>query len=167
MADLLHHLLQPVWASGRATTVMGWLQWLVGEDLLERYPMLTVHGALMHALLGHPAEAEAWSLAAERSSASTDPQDGSSMDGILAYMRACLCREGVAAMRSDAVQSSRELDPTSPYRAVCSSPQGFPISSRATPIRRTGCSSAPPTRQSRWEPCRSSPWCRPDQDRRR
>jgi LuxR family maltose regulon positive regulatory protein len=67
VARLLEQLVQPVWASGRAGTVMRWLEWLADEDLLGRYPALTVHGALMYALLGYPAEAEAWSAAAEGS----------------------------------------------------------------------------------------------------
>jgi LuxR family transcriptional regulator, maltose regulon positive regulatory protein len=117
VARLLLDLVQPVWASGRADTVMGWLRWLADENLLDIYPALTVHGALMYALAGRPVEAEGWAEAAERALVLTDLPDGSSMDSLLAYLRAFLGRDGVAAMRADAVSSYRTLSPTSPYRA--------------------------------------------------
>jgi LuxR family transcriptional regulator, maltose regulon positive regulatory protein len=114
---LLSGLFQPVWASGRADTVMRWLQWLADQDLLDLHPALAVHGSLMYALMGRPVEAEMWWTAAERSLVMTDLPDGSSMESLLAYLRAFLCREGIAAMRSDASISYRGLGPTSPYRA--------------------------------------------------
>jgi LuxR family transcriptional regulator, maltose regulon positive regulatory protein len=117
VARLLFELVQPVWASGRATTVMRWLQWLAERDLLDLHPALTVHGSLMYALMGRPAEAEMWSTAAERSPVLTDLPDGSSMESLLAYLRTFLCRDGVAAMRSDATASYQGLGATSPYRA--------------------------------------------------
>jgi LuxR family maltose regulon positive regulatory protein len=116
VAHLLIDLVQPVWASGRAETAMGWLEWLVAENVLDRYPALAVHAALLYALLGRPAQADVWSAAAERSRVATDLPDGSTMDSLLAYLRAFLCRSGVAAMRADAVASYRGLSPTSPYR---------------------------------------------------
>ena len=117
VAGLLFDLIQPVWASGRADTVMRWMQWLTDQDLLDQHPALTVHGSLMYALVGRPVEAEMWWTAAERSLVMTDLPDGSSMESLLAYLRAFLCRDGVAKMRSDAVNSYRGLGPTSPYRA--------------------------------------------------
>jgi LuxR family maltose regulon positive regulatory protein len=117
VARLLFDLVQPAWASGRANTVMGWLHWLADRDLLDVYPALTVHGALMYALLGRPAEAEMWSAAAERSLVLTELPDGSSIESLLAYLRAFLCRHGVEAMKADAVSSYQGLSPTSPYRA--------------------------------------------------
>ncbi len=117
VAHLLVDLIQPVWASGRAETVMRWLEWFADQDLLGRYPGLTVHGALMYALLGRPAEADTWAAAAERSLVLTDLPDGSSLESLLAYLRAFLCRDGVAAMRADSISSYEGLSPTSPYRA--------------------------------------------------
>ena len=108
--------MQPAWASGRAATVLGWLEWLADEDLLDRYPTLTVHGALHYALLGLPAQAEVWAAAAERSTTEVELHDGSSQASLLAYMRAFLCRDGVEAMRADSIASYDGLSPTSPYR---------------------------------------------------
>ena len=107
--------MQPAWASGRAATVLGWLEWLADEELLDRYPTLTVHGALHYALLGLPAEAEVWADAAERSAAAIDPTTAAPRQ-MLAYMRAFLCRDGVEAMRADSIASYDGLSPTSPYR---------------------------------------------------
>jgi LuxR family transcriptional regulator, maltose regulon positive regulatory protein len=117
MTRLLSVLFQPVWASGRADTVMRWLRWLADQDLLDLHPALTVHGSLMYALMGRPVEAEMWWTAAERSLTLTDLPDGSSMDSLRAYLRSFLCREGIATMRSDAINSYQGLGPTSPYRA--------------------------------------------------
>ena len=45
-----------VWASGRATTVVRWMQWFEEHGLVERYPGIAVHGALMFALMGEPGD---------------------------------------------------------------------------------------------------------------
>jgi LuxR family maltose regulon positive regulatory protein len=114
---LTHELIQPAWASGRADTAMGWLQWVVNEDLMSSHPELAVHGALMYALLGHPIDAERWADAAERARVNELLSDGSTMESLLGYLRAFLGREGVEAMRADAVASFAGLSPTSPHRA--------------------------------------------------
>jgi LuxR family maltose regulon positive regulatory protein len=106
-----------VWASGRAETVLRWLEWLAAERALDRFPALAVHGALMYALLGRPAQAEAWTAAAERSRVTAPLPDGSSIESMLAYLRAFLCRDGVAAMRTDSMTSFAGLSASSPYRA--------------------------------------------------
>ncbi len=116
VALLMGELMQPLWARGGAATVRRWLEWFAEEDLLERYPAFTAHGALWYALLGYPAEAETWSNAAEHSDVSMVAADGSSTESTLAYMRAFLCRNGVAAMRSDSIVAFEGLAPTSPYR---------------------------------------------------
>ena len=70
-----------------------------------------------YALLGLPAQTEVWAAAAERSTATVEPTDGSSLASMLAYMRAFLCRDGIEAMRADSIASYDGLSPTSPYRA--------------------------------------------------
>ena len=117
VSDLLHGLMQSVWASGRAGTVMRWMEWLAEEDLLDRYPALTVHGALMYALLGYPAQAEVWAAAAERTQVDIGSPDGSTMESLLAYLGAFQCRHGAASMRADSITAFDGLSPTSPYRA--------------------------------------------------
>jgi LuxR family maltose regulon positive regulatory protein len=116
-ARLLEELVQPVWASGRAGTVLRWLEWLADQHVLDRYPALAVHGALMYALLGQPAHAEAWTAAAERSQVTARLPDGSSVESMLAYLRAFLCRDGVAAMRTDSIVSFEGMGASSRYRA--------------------------------------------------
>ena len=114
---LIDQLMQPVWMSGRADTVMRWLRWLADEDLLSVHPPLAVHGALLYALAGRPVEADRWADAV-LSGPSEDPlADGSTLASLLAYLRAYLCRDGIAVMRADAQASREGLSPASPYRA--------------------------------------------------
>jgi LuxR family maltose regulon positive regulatory protein len=125
VARLMLSLAQPVWASGRLDTVLGWMQWLESEGLVDRYPELAVHGALIYALLGRPAEAERWTAAAEREPPSGRTSDGSTMVGLLAYLRALLCRAGVEEMRGDARAGWDGLAPGSPYRATMLHTEGL------------------------------------------
>jgi len=138
-ALLLSELIQPVWASGRVETLRRWLEWLGEDDAVDRYPELAVHGALMYALLGQPAHAETWANAAERSEVSGEAADGSSIESLLAYLRAFRCRNGVDAMRSDSILAYEGLAPTSPYRRACCSRRDSPTSSRATPSAPNLC----------------------------
>lgn len=117
-ARLISTLAQPTWASGRAETVMGWLEWLESEGDLPSYPELVVHGSLMYALLGHPIHAERWAEAAESAGVAGVTADGSTMEGLLAYLRALLARDGLSAMRADAILGYQLLSPSSPYRAT-------------------------------------------------
>jgi LuxR family transcriptional regulator, maltose regulon positive regulatory protein len=119
VARLVLDVMQPVWASGRVDTVLGWMEWFEERGLIERYPAVAVHGALIFALLGRPAKAEGWAAAAERAPAAAGRlPDGSTMAGYVAYLRALLCRDGVAAMRRDAELAWDGLSPASPYRAT-------------------------------------------------
>ena len=88
-------LVNQVWASGRAQTVMRWMEWFEAHGLVERFPAIAVHGALLHALAGHAAGTERWAEAAERTSVTGVLDDGNTMEGTLAYLRALLCRDGV------------------------------------------------------------------------
>jgi LuxR family transcriptional regulator, maltose regulon positive regulatory protein len=118
VARLVLQVMQPVWASGRVDTVLGWMQWLEREQLIERYPAVAVHGALIFALLGRAPRAEQWAAAAERASPEGRLPDGSTMESYLGYLRAILCRDGVAEMRRDAGIAWDGLSPLSPYRAT-------------------------------------------------
>jgi LuxR family maltose regulon positive regulatory protein len=118
VARLVLAQMQPVWASGRIDTVLQWMQWFEGKQLIERYPAVAVHGALIFALLGRPVKAEVWAEAAERASPKGRLADGSTMESYLAYLRAILCRNGIEAMRRDARIAWEGLSPSSPYRAT-------------------------------------------------
>jgi LuxR family maltose regulon positive regulatory protein len=118
VARLVLAQMQPVWASGRIDTVLQWMQWFERKELIERYPAVAVHGALIFALLGRPGRAEIWAEAAERASPEGRLADGSTMESYLAYLRAILCRNGTEAMRHDARAAFDGLSPSSPYRAT-------------------------------------------------
>jgi LuxR family transcriptional regulator, maltose regulon positive regulatory protein len=118
VARLVLDVMNPVWASGRADTVLRWMEWFERRNLIERYPALAVHGALIFALIGRPARAERWAAAAERASPTGRLSDGSTMEGHLAYLRAILCRNGVEEMRRDAQLGWDGLSPSSPYRST-------------------------------------------------
>jgi LuxR family maltose regulon positive regulatory protein len=118
VAQLVLKVMQPVWASGRVDTVLRWMEWFEREQLMERYPAVAVHGALIFALLGRATRAEQWSAAAERAPVQGRLPDGSTMESYLAHLRAILCRNGVAEMRRDARVAWDGLSPLSPYRAT-------------------------------------------------
>jgi LuxR family maltose regulon positive regulatory protein len=115
---LVLQVMQPVWASGRVDTVLRWMEWFEHEQLVERYPAVAVHGALIFALLGRATKAEHWAAAAELASPEGRLPDGSTMESYLAYLRAILCRDGVAEMRREARIAWDGLSPLSPYRAT-------------------------------------------------
>jgi LuxR family transcriptional regulator, maltose regulon positive regulatory protein len=125
VARLVLDVMQPVWASGRVDTVLRWMEWFEDQRLIERYPAVTAHGALIFALLGRPAKAERWAAAAERAPPAGRLPDGSTMESYLAYLRALLCRDGVAKMRGDATLAFRDLSPLSPYRATMLHTEGL------------------------------------------
>ena len=118
VARLVLELQQPVWASGRVETVRRWMQRLWDVTSAEHYGAIAAHGSLIFALLGQSGEAERWVAAAERASAVGVLPDGNTMEGTLAYLRACLCRDGVTEMRRDARIGWDGLSPASPYRAT-------------------------------------------------
>jgi LuxR family transcriptional regulator, maltose regulon positive regulatory protein len=118
IARLVLQVMQPVWASGRVDTVLRWMEWFEHEQLMERYPAVAVHGALIFALLGRATRAEQWAAAAEQASPQGRLPDGSTMESYLAYLRTILCRDGVAEMRRDARIAWDGLSPLSPYRAT-------------------------------------------------
>jgi LuxR family transcriptional regulator, maltose regulon positive regulatory protein len=118
VARLVLDAAQPAWASGRVDTVLGWMEWLHEHGAVQRYPAIAVHGALTLALLGRAAEAEWWMGQAGSGTPAGRLSDGNTTAGVLAYLRAILCRDGVGRMRRDAQEGYRELSPNSPYRAT-------------------------------------------------
>jgi LuxR family maltose regulon positive regulatory protein len=125
VARLVLNLANPVWASGRAGTVLRWMQWFETDRLVEHYPGIAVHGALMFALMGRPGETEQWAAAAERTTSSGTLDDGNTVEGTVAYLRALLCRHGLDEMRRDARIAWDGLSPASPYRATMLHAEGL------------------------------------------
>jgi LuxR family maltose regulon positive regulatory protein len=118
VARLVLNVMQPVWASGRIETVLNWMEWLENRTEVEYYSGIAAHAALIMALLGRPGDAERWAAAAERDPGTGTLPDGNTMAATLSYLRALLCRHGVAQMRHDAQLAMTELSPASPYRAT-------------------------------------------------
>ena len=118
VADLVLKLANPVWASGRSDTVLRWMEWFEANKVLERHPAIAVHGALIYALSGRPATTERWAAAADRGDRRLTLADGNTLEATLAYLRALLCRDGVAEMRRDAELAEAGLGEASPYRAT-------------------------------------------------
>jgi LuxR family transcriptional regulator, maltose regulon positive regulatory protein len=135
VARLILQLQQPVWASGRAETVRRWTEWIREVTAAEYYGAIAAHGALIFALLGQPGEAERWVAAAERASPAGVLPDGSTMEGTLAYLRACLGRDGTAGMRRDARTALDGLSPASPYRATMLYTEGLSYLLEGEPAR--------------------------------
>ena len=117
VARLVLQVANPVWASGRSDTVLRWMEWFEANGLVERYPAIAVHGALMYALVGRPGDTERWAAAAEATTTTGTLPDGNTVEGTLAYLRALLCRDGLDAMRRDAGVALDGLAAASPYRA--------------------------------------------------
>ena len=113
---LILRLAQPTWASGRLDTVLRWMEWLEDRRLIERYPAVAVHGALIYALAGRPIDAERWATIVGRAAPDGTLEDGSTMESYFAYLRALLARDGVDAIRRDATIAREGLSPASPYR---------------------------------------------------
>jgi LuxR family transcriptional regulator, maltose regulon positive regulatory protein len=135
VARLILELQQPVWASGRVETVLRWMTWVRDITSAEHYGAIAAHGSLIFALLGQPTEAERWAAAAERASPAGVLPDGSTMEATLAYMRANLCRDGIAETRRDARIGWEGLSPASPYRATMLYTEGISYLLEGDPAR--------------------------------
>ena len=135
VARLILELQQPVWASGRVETVRRWMEWIRDATAAEYYGAIAAHGSLIFALLGQAGEAERWMAAAERASPAGILPDGSTMEGTLAYLRACLCRDGAAGMRRDSRVALDGLSPASPYRATMLYTEGLSYLLEDEPLR--------------------------------
>jgi LuxR family transcriptional regulator, maltose regulon positive regulatory protein len=108
--------MQPVWASGRVDTVLNWLEWLEGKTAVEHYSAIAAHGALILGMLGRPGVAERWAAAAEETASTATLPNGDTTEGVLFFMRAVLCRQGVTQMRLDAQAALDRLSPASLHR---------------------------------------------------
>ena len=135
VARLILELQQPAWASGRVETVMRWMTWIKDITSAEHYGAIAAHGSLLFALLGQPGETERWAAAAERASPAGILPDGSTMEATLAYLRAILCRDGMAEMRRDAQTAWEGLSPASPYRATMLYTEGIAYLLEGDPAR--------------------------------
>ncbi len=119
VAERLTDIALPMWASGRAGTVEGWFDWLGDHGPSDPYPPAAVQWAWLRALTGHPADAEQWADAAERTSfAGPMPDGSSSIASWLALLRSLLCRDGIDRMAKDARIALEGLSSGSQFRST-------------------------------------------------
>lgn len=118
VARLVEAHVQEAYASGRRETVSRWLQWFDDQESIERYPGVAVLGAVVRAVMGQAAAAERWAEAAERAPAGVTLEDGTSLDGWRAMLRAFLCRNGTGRMRRDAQRARDDMTSESRWLPV-------------------------------------------------
>jgi LuxR family maltose regulon positive regulatory protein len=95
-------LAQPMYASGRSATVMGWFAWLDERGAVEQHPAIAALGGYLCALTGRPAAADRWADLADRWPNRLSTGDGAAPFAMwLTSARAVACRHGVARMRCD------------------------------------------------------------------
>jgi LuxR family maltose regulon positive regulatory protein len=116
VARLVSEWMQPVWASGRIDTVLDWMEWLEDKPWVEHYSAIAAHGAIIVGMLGRPGAAERWAAAAEQAASGGIPPNRDTKDADVLFMRAVLCRHGVAQMRQDAKAALDRLHPASHHR---------------------------------------------------
>jgi LuxR family transcriptional regulator, maltose regulon positive regulatory protein len=103
VASTMERAMLPVFQSGRIATVDEWLGWLEANAELDAHAGVAVVGAMFHAVVGRPAKAERWAVAAERGERPGELPDGSgSIESWRALMRAARSQDGAGAMKSDA-----------------------------------------------------------------
>jgi LuxR family transcriptional regulator, maltose regulon positive regulatory protein len=118
VARLLATHALSLYESGRAATVMQWLDRFDRRGLVDRYPLVGVVSAWVFAFQGRPADAERMLHAATCSAGDVRPPDGSAaVEAWTRVVRAALCRDGADAMCSELEAALPDLAPNSPWRA--------------------------------------------------
>jgi LuxR family maltose regulon positive regulatory protein len=127
-AAILAAVAMPVYYSGRVATLEGWLKRFERAGLVERYPVVALHGYRIHALRGRAGRAERWLQEAERGTHQGVLPDGSpSIKPWLAVGRAWLCQQGARRMLEDAKLALAELPETSNWRPSALAAQGWAL----------------------------------------
>jgi LuxR family maltose regulon positive regulatory protein len=116
VARLVAALAQPTFASGRVDTVLRWIEWFDEHDLVESHPAVAAYGATIYADLGRAHDAERWAEFASRGHADDVLPDGSTMRGLLAFLRMRIGAESAEDLRRDAEIGLAELSPASRLR---------------------------------------------------
>ena len=91
VAGLVLEVMQPVWASGRADTVLGWMEWFEDQRLIERYPAVTCTGADLRAAWA-AGKARTLGGGGERAPPAGRLPDGSTMESYMATCRPAVPR---------------------------------------------------------------------------
>jgi LuxR family maltose regulon positive regulatory protein len=102
VARLAIALAQPMYAAGRAATVMDWFGWVEARNAVERHPAIAALAAYVCAITGQPAAADRWADLAERWFGRRVAETGDAEIPMwLATVRAVMCRHGMEQMRRD------------------------------------------------------------------
>ena len=127
VARLVSTFVLPFYRSGRVVTVERWLSWFDEPQLLEAYPAIAAFGAWVHALRGHPDDAERYSYALEHSRYEGPMLDGSSSRAWVPMVRSLLGHRGAQAMRMDAELALEQLSQSSFWRPIALLLQGIAV----------------------------------------
>ena len=145
-----------VWASGRATRCCAGCSGSRSTELVERYPGIAVHGALMFALMGEPGRPSAGPRRPSARTITGTLDDGNTIEGTVAYLRALLCRDGVDAMRQRRADRVERAEPDEPVPGDDAPHRGrSPTCSTETSTGPTRSSPGRRRRRSRRRRCRS------------
>jgi LuxR family maltose regulon positive regulatory protein len=115
-ARIFSRVALPVYHSGRAATVRGWLARFEDAQLLARYPTVALHGSLIHALSGRRSTAERWLRIAEDSLARPNAHATAAQRSWVTTIRAALCQDGVYQMIADAESALAGMKRDNPVR---------------------------------------------------
>ncbi len=94
-------LTQPMYAAGRAGTVLSWFAWVDERAAVERHPAVAALAAYVCAITGRPAAADRWVDVAERCSEQPSTGDAGPFAMWLTTVRGVMCRNGMERMRSE------------------------------------------------------------------
>ena len=118
-APLIGALTFAAYQRGMVSTAERWLGWLDDHADMDNYPAVAVLAAALSAVTGKALDADRWAKIAERGAVVARLPDGSlSIEPWLALLRALLCREGAAQMRSDAELAASTIAAGSFWRAT-------------------------------------------------
>jgi LuxR family maltose regulon positive regulatory protein len=105
---------QPAMNAGRIETVHRWFDWFEARAAGDGRPRLAATAAMSFAVDGDGERAAYWSEVAHRAAG---PEPGPDA-GLLAILRVCLSRSGVAAMVADAAEGARLITDDDPWRVT-------------------------------------------------
>jgi LuxR family maltose regulon positive regulatory protein len=117
-AAILTEIAFPVYYSGRVATLERWLRRFERAGLLNRHPVVALHGARIHALRGRAEQAWSWLDAAARGTPSR------AFEARIGVLNAWLCRKGAKQMLEDAEAAVAGLPKASDWRPSALVAQG-------------------------------------------
>jgi len=118
-ARIVSRIGRSAYGSGRADTVIGWLNWFDRTDDIDRYPTIAALGALVHVLSGNEREAERWS-----SVLFTGDMPDVDLPSTALVLRAIRFAGGTAQVRGDAI-AARQRDAQHEWGAATLCLEGF------------------------------------------